>query len=75
MKNKHAKVMVLVHYTLSECAKNKCMKFRGNTSNGYQVIEQTQFCDRQMDARGKTIMSPDIIKNWIGLWSENLAFP
>ena len=26
---------------------NKCMKFRCNISNGYQVIERTRFCDEQ----------------------------
>ena len=26
---------------------NKCMKFRCNISNGYQVIERTRFCDKQ----------------------------
>ena len=38
---------------------NKCMKFRRKTSNGNQVIEQTGFCDRQTDARGKQYISPD----------------
>ena len=27
----------------------KCMKFRWNICNGYQVIEQTRFCDGQTD--------------------------
>ena len=26
---------------------NKCMKFRCNISNGYQVIERTRFCNEQ----------------------------
>ena len=43
----------------------KCMKFRRNISNGYQVIERTQFCDRQTDrqmdrrTQGENNMSPD----------------
>ena len=28
---------------------NKCMRFRLNICNGYQVIEQTQFCNGQTD--------------------------
>ena len=30
---------------------NKCMKFRWNISEGFQVIEQTWFCDGQIDRR------------------------
>ena len=46
MKNKHARVMVLVDDTLSECALQKyevSLKY----FNGYQVIERTRFCDEQ----------------------------
>ena len=38
--------MVLMHDALSECAL-KCTKFRCNIFDGYQVIEQVRFCDRQ----------------------------
>ena len=40
----------------------KRMKFRCNTSNGFQVIEWTQFVmDGQTDGRkGKNNMSPDL---------------
>ena len=38
----------------------KCMKFAWNISNSYQAIEWTQFCDRQMEARGKTICLPTL---------------
>ena len=31
------------------------MTFREDSLNGLQVIERTRFCDRQTDARGKTI--------------------
>ena len=34
----------------------KCMKFRWNIFYSFQVIEWTLFCDRQTDARGKTIL-------------------
>ena len=33
------------------------MKFREDSSNSFQVIERTRFCDRQTP-RGKTISSP-----------------
>ena len=29
----------------------KCMKFRSNICNGYQVIEPTRFCDGQTDTQ------------------------
>ena len=39
----------------------KCMKFHGNTSNGFQVIEQKQFCDGQIDRRmAKNNVSPNL---------------
>ena len=31
------------------------MKFCEDSLNGFQVIQRTQFCDRQTDARRKTI--------------------
>ena len=39
----------------------KCMKFRWNISNSFQVIEWTWFCDRQPDSQtqGENNMSPD----------------
>ena len=37
-----------------------CMKFLKDSLNGFQVIERTQFCDRQMDrCSGKNNMSPN----------------
>ena len=33
------------------------MKFHEDSLNVFQVIEWTQFCDRQTDARGKNNMS------------------
>ena len=41
LKNEHARVIALVYDMSSECALNIYLKFRCNTSNGYQVIEQT----------------------------------
>ena len=34
------------------------MTFWEDSLNGFQVIEQTGFCDRQTDARGKNNTSP-----------------
>ena len=43
MKNTHARVMVLVHDTSSQCALQMYEVL--NICNGYQVIERTRFCD------------------------------
>ena len=59
--------MVLVHDTLSECTLQK-YEVSSDISCGFQVIEGTQFCDRQADGQtdgqmdgrmGKNNMSPD----------------
>ena len=36
------------------------MKFREDSLNGFQVIEQTRFCDGQTYASGKTIGLPTL---------------
>ena len=61
LKNTHARVMVLVHDTSSQCALQKYeISLKYLYSNGYQVIERTRFCDGQTDGRkGKNNMSPD----------------
>ena len=41
LKNKHARVMVLLHDTSSECAL-QLSEVSLNTCNGYQVIDPTQ---------------------------------
>ena len=58
LKNIHARVIVLMHDTSSQCA---LQMYEGSLK--YQVIEQTRFCDgrrqtdRQTDARGKQYVS------------------
>ena len=47
MKNIHARVMVLMHNTLSECALQMYEVSLKYLSDSYQVIEPTRFCDRQ----------------------------
>ena len=34
------------------------MKFHENIFNGFQVTEQTQFCDRRTDNKGKNMSLP-----------------
>ena len=48
LKNTHARVMVLVHDTSSQCAL-QMYEVLWNIWNSYQVIERTQFCDGQTD--------------------------
>ena len=53
----NARVMVLALYMLSMLI-DIYMKFCEDRLNGFQIIERTQFCDRQTDAREKNDMSP-----------------
>ena len=58
---KHARVMVLVHDTLSECALQKyevSLKYL----NSYQVIERTGFCDGQthIQTQGRKIYMQEL---------------
>ena len=48
LKNKHARVMVLVHDTSSECALQMYEVSLKYLYDDYQVIEWTQFCDGQI---------------------------
>ena len=50
--NIHTRVMVLVHDPLSEC-----MKFRCNTSNGYQIISWTRNMNADQRKITKNVLS------------------
>ena len=69
LKKKHMQELWFLCMTLRRLnVLYKCMKFRRNICNGYQVIERTRFCDgqtdtqtnRHTDARGKTICLPTL---------------
>ena len=75
MKNKQARVMVLVHDTLSEYTL-QMYEVSLKYLLGYQVIERTRFCDRQTHgwAQGKNNMSSGPGRHNFLLKKENSIF-